>query len=189
MQAANPGAGTGGPDLRRAGLGRGVSPLRDCLTPLALSWGCLQGWGAQACSTATSPQNIIIGDSGSLSFPFCHEFSASMCWRCLCLGAGLGTQGRDVPSHRVGQVQTDMSADVCKWGKTRRGLHSICKWGEMDTLGEIFLLGLSRALHYSPSAQAFKELTCCGIREMTYNWVSERLKGTQYVFLVLLNSL
>lgn len=47
----------------------------------------------------------------------------------------------------------------------------------MDTLGEIFLLGLSRTLCYGRSAQAFKESSGFGIGEMMDNWVNERLKG------------
>lgn len=46
-------------------------------------------------------------------------------------------------------------------------------------MGEKFPLGLLRALRYSPSAQAFKELTCFGVRRMMDNWVNERLKGME----------
>lgn len=69
---------------------------------------------------------------------------------------------------------------MCRWGTARRGFCtafvSKSVLGKMDTLGEIFLLGLSRALRYSPSAQAFKELTCFGMMD---NWVNERLKGME----------
>lgn len=85
-----------------------------------------------ACDMVAAPQNLIIGDSRSLSLPFCSEFSLLLV-TCVCgggvfaLNQGWGHQVSNVPTCRAGQLQTGGSADLCSWGLVRRGLHSICK--------------------------------------------------------------
>ena len=167
----------------------GGCPCFVAVLPPLLSAGvvCRIG-GAYACGMVAAPQNLIIGDSASLSLCFCSEFSVSLATR-ICDGGVFalnqiwGHQGSNVPTRCAGPLQTDKSADTCA-GRVRRG--RVCTafvrkslLGELDALGEIFLLGLLRAQCYGPSAQAFKELTCFGIRGMMDNWVNERLKGME----------
>lgn len=54
-------------------------------------------------------------------------------------------------------------------GYGKEGFVSKRLLGEMGTLGVMFLLGLAGALRSGPSARAFKELTCFGIRRRIDN--------------------
>lgn len=129
MRTASPRSGAGGPSLPQSGDGM-VGVPASLLSRPAFSAGvvCSIG-GAYTCGTVAAPQNLCIGDSGSLSFPFHSEFSMSLVM-CVCdgdvfaLDQGWGHQGSGVPTCCAGQLQTDASADTCASGVWQGG---VCK--------------------------------------------------------------
>lgn len=133
MRTANTHAGAGSPYLPQSGDGTAGAPASLLSHPPCSQLGFFAGLGGvHACDMVAAPQNLIIGDSRSLSLPFCSEFSVLLVM-CVCgggvfaLNQGWGHQVSNVPTRCAGQLQTGGSADLCRWGSVRRGLRSICK--------------------------------------------------------------
>jgi len=165
------------PTCRSVGMGWWVPPFHCCFTPLALGWGFLQDWGVSRlrCGGSTPKprySRLWVPLPSFLFWIFCIVGNMHLCWRCLCLGPGMGTTGKRCPHLPYGaSADRHVSRHVCcgVWqGGVCTAFLSRGRWILWVTYSCL-----------CPSAQASEQLTCFGIRGSMDNWVNERLKGLE----------